>query len=205
MGVLKVFLAILPGWIWGLDRHWAVIIGCWLCRNVRTPSTQHLIVIFIMKNIHLFALFCALYLFATPLLAQKSKPEDPEKAIKATINRFFDGMEKGDTLLLKSACAPTMVLQTYMADKEGKMQVYTEDFQEFVNMVATPNTDQYDERIQFEAIHAEKSLASVWTPYSFFINGKRSHCGTNSFQLVKTSDGWKIQYIIDTRRKQGCE
>jgi hypothetical protein len=74
-----------------------------------------------------------------------------------------------------------------------------------LTMIATPTSDKYDERIKFEAIHAEKSLASVWTPYSFYINGKRSHCGTNSFQLVKMADGWKIQYIIDTRRKQGCD
>ena len=55
--------------------------------------------------------------------------------------------------------------------------------------------------IEFEAIHIEKSLASVWTPYKFYLNGKVSHTGTNSFQLVKTAEGWKIQYIIDTRRR----
>ena len=82
-----------------------------------------------------------------------------------------------------------MVLQTYKADKEGIMQVCTEDFGDFLKMVGSPGTNKYDERIKFEAIHAEKSLASVWTPYSFYINGKRSHCGTNSFQLVKTAEG----------------
>lgn len=158
-----------------------------------------------MKNIRFAFFFVAFWAFASPVFAQKSKPESPDKDIKAVINRFFEGMEKGDTTLLKSTCMPGMVLQTYMADKEGKMQVYTEDFAEFVAMVATPHTDQYDERIKFESILAEKSLASVWTPYAFYINGKRSHCGTNSFQLLKTSDGWKIQYIVDTRRKQGCE
>jgi hypothetical protein len=158
-----------------------------------------------MKHI-LPLLFTLAFFSASPLVfAQKSKPEDPEKAIKSTINRFFEGIEKGDTSLLKSTCTSGMVLQTFMADKEGKMQVYNEELADFLSMIATPTTDKYDERIRFEAIHAEKSLASVWTPYSFYINGKRSHCGTNSFQLVKMADGWKIQYIIDTRRKQGCE
>jgi hypothetical protein len=141
----------------------------------------------------------------TPIIAQKAKPDNQEKAIKTVINRFFEGMEKGDTALLKSTCMPDMQLQTYMADKAGDMQVYTQDMRDFVQMVATITSDQYDERIKFEAIHAEQSLASVWTPYSFYINGKRSHCGTNSFQLLKTTEGWKIQYIIDTRRKQGCK
>lgn len=162
-------------------------------------------ILFNMKHIPFAALLLALLGFCPNLAAQKQKASHAEKEIKATINRFFDGMEKGDTALLKSACAPTMLLQTYMADKEGKMQVYTEAFEDFLAMVGATGTDRYDERIQFEAIHAEKSLASVWTPYSFYINGKRSHCGTNSFQLVKTAEGWKIQYILDTRRKQGCE
>lgn len=157
-----------------------------------------------MKGNYTFPLFLALLAFYSNAFAQKPKPDDSEKAIKATINHFFEGMEKGDTLLLKNACTPTIVLQTYMADKDGKMQLYTEAFSEFLTMVSAPNTDQYDERIKFEAIHAEKSLASVWTPYSFYINGQRSHCGTNSFQLIKTNEGWKIQYILDTRRKQGC-
>ena len=157
-----------------------------------------------MTRTHLFSLCIAALAFCPNLSAQKQKPENPEKDIKATINRFFEGMEKGDTALLKSACAPSMVLQTYMADKEGAMQVYTETFADFLKMVGGVSADQYDERIKFEAIHAEKSLASAWTPYTFYINEKRSHCGTNSFQLIKTAEGWKIQYIIDTRRKQGC-
>jgi hypothetical protein len=158
-----------------------------------------------MKHIHFALLILGSLAFIQPTFAQKQKPEDPEKAIKTTINRFFEGLEKGDTAVLKSACTPNMILQTYMADKDGKMQLYTEAFAEFLNLVVAPSPDQYDERIKFEAIHAEKSLANAWIPYSFYINGKRSHCGTNSFQLIKTSEGWKIQYIIDTRRKQGCE
>ncbi len=151
-------------------------------------------------------LYVLVFLAFSPLtFAQKPKPENQEKAIKATIFRFFEGMEKGDTALLKSTCTSGMILQTFMADKEGKMQVYTEELADFLSMIATPTTDKYEERIRFEAIHAEKSLASVWTPYTFYINRKRSHCGTNSFQLVKMADGWKIQYILDTRRKQGCE
>lgn len=141
---------------------------------------------------------------AQTVFSQKEKEEKPDEAIKSVINNFFAGMEKGDTVLLKSACTAEPVFQSFMADGEGKMQVYTENFEEFVRFVGTPTKDKYKEEIEFEAIHAEKSLASVWTPYKFYLNGKISHCGTNSFQLVKMAEGWKIQYIIDTRRR-GCK
>lgn len=146
-------------------------------------------------------------LFVFLLLAGSSGllAQNQEKAIKAVINRFFEGMEKGDTALLRSTCTESPVLQTFMADQNGAFKIFTEDFNEFVSFIGTPHKDQYLEKIEFGALHAEKSLASVWTPYQFFLNGKLQHCGTNSFQLVKTEEGWKIQYIIDTRRKEGCK
>ena len=56
----------------------------------------------------------------------------------------------------------------------------------------------------FETIKIDGALASVWTPYKFYSGATFSHCGANSFQLVKIDGAWKIQYIIDTRRK-GCK
>jgi len=151
-----------------------------------------------MKNVRFPLLVLSLCL-VLPLMAQKE--EKSEKAIKSVINQFFEGLEKGDTALLKSSCTSEPVMQTYMADRDDKWQVFTEDFNEFVTFVGTPTKDKYKEQIQLDAVLSEPSLASVWTPYKFYLNGKISHCGTNSFQLVKMDDGWKIQYILDTRRK----
>lgn len=151
-------------------------------------------------NVPRFLLLLSAFCLCSGLAAQKQ-----DKAIQSVINRFFDGMANGDTTLLKSACTDNPLMQTYMADKDGNMQVFTEPFSEFVAFVGAPRKDTYLEKIEFGAIHTEKSLASVWTPYKFYLNGNLRHCGTNSFQLVKTADGWKIQYIIDTRRKEGCK
>ncbi|MBL7797538.1 MAG: hypothetical protein JNJ90_13665 [Saprospiraceae bacterium] len=145
------------------------------------------------RTLFLLAALGAPYLIA----AQKHD----KAAIKAAINQFFEGMAKGDSTLLLGACTEAPVLQTISVDKQGAVQVRDEDFREFVRHVTTPSKNTLDERIEFAAIHAEELLASVWTPYKFYLNGKLSHCGTNSFQLVKTGAGWKIQYIIDTRRK----
>jgi len=46
-------------------------------------------------------------------------------------------------------------------------------------------------------------LATAFTPYQFYYNGKQNHCGANAFTLVRIDGAWKIQSIIDTRRK--CE
>ena len=57
----------------------------------------------------------------------------------------------------------------------------------------------------FEAIHVDANLASAWTPYEFYVNDKFSHCGVNSFQLVKLKGNWVITYLIDTRRREACK
>lgn len=143
-------------------------------------------------------------LLLTTISISSAQAQKDTKAIKECINRFFEGMEKGDTTLLLGACTEAPVLQTFMADQQGHFQVFSDDFSEFVHFVSEPRKDKFKEVVEFEAIHVEKSLASVWAPYKFYLNGKVSHCGTDSFQLVKTDAGWKIQYIIDTRRKN-CE
>ena len=128
-----------------------------------------------------------------------------EDSVKTTINRFFEGMKKGDTALIKSTMTEGVIFQTIARKKEGGLSVKTEDVASFIKFVGEPKKDIPDERITFETIKIDGALASVWTPYKFYSGDKFSHCGANSFQLVKTDDAWKIQYIIDTRRKQGCE
>ncbi len=36
------------------------------------------------------------------------------------------------------------------------------------------------------------TLATVWLPYDFHLDGKWSHCGVDQFTLVRTAAGWRI-------------
>jgi hypothetical protein len=130
--------------------------------------------------------------------------QSAEDSLKTVINTLFTGMKNADSVLFKSAFSNNAVLQTITRNKEGKMIVITEKIDEFASSVGKLKKDSADERIQFETIKIDGPLAMVWTPYNFYFNGKFSHCGVNSFQLVRFDGIWKIQYIIDTRRKQGC-
>ena len=152
-----------------------------------------------IKNSYL----AALLLILTFNISAFAQTED--EGIKATINQLFDGMRKGDSSLVRTAFSPTAVIQTILKNKEGKVLVRTEPVDSFVAFVGKPHKDVYDERISFSMIKVDAELGFAWTPYQFYVNEKFSHCGVNSFQLVKINGTWKIQYIIDNRRKQGCE
>ena len=127
-----------------------------------------------------------------------------ENDVKEVITKLFDGMRSSDAEKLKSAFAPGATLQTISKDKEGQVMVRWEQVDSFIVQVTKPHDQVYDERITFDIIKIDDNLATVWTPYRFFVGEKFSHCGVNSFQLVKLQGEWKIQYLIDTRRKENC-
>ena len=145
------------------------------------------------------------YFFALSLLVSLSaSAQTEEEKVKAPILALFDGMRKSDSSMIRAAFAPTAVLQTVAKNKEGVVTVRTDAVNDFVQSVAKPHTDIYDERITFDMVKIDADLATVWTPYKFYVGEKFSHCGVNSFQLVRLNGEWKIQYIIDTRRREGC-
>lgn len=57
------------------------------------------------------------------------------------------------------------------------------------------------ERITIEAVHTNGGLGRVFTSYSFYVKGKFSHCGANSFPAGKAEREEKIQYLIDPEEK----
>lgn len=117
-------------------------------------------------------------------------------AIKESVEKLFTGMKNADTIMIKSVFADNAILQTITKNDVVK----TEKLQNFLSSFSKLSKNDADEKIKFETIHIDGNLASVFTPYEFYYKGKFSHCGANSFQLVKQNDVWKIQYLIDTRR-----
>lgn len=121
-------------------------------------------------------------------------------SVKETINRFFDAMRNSDSSGIKSTLASGAIFQSITRENE----VRTEEIRGFIASVAKAPKGSLDERISFTTVNVDGSLAAVWTPYEFYYNGQFSHCGVNSFQLHKENGTWKIRYVIDTRRKEGC-
>ena len=138
-------------------------------------------------------------------ISSKALAQSDETAIKTVINNLFDGMRKTDTAMIRASFAKEPIIQTIVGNKEGKTVVLTEPLDSFIVFVSKPHSEIYDERIVFDLIKVDGDLAIAWTPYKFYIGEKFSHCGVDSYQLVKHNSEWKIQYLIDTRRKEKCE
>lgn len=146
-----------------------------------------------------------LILLTVTLLAIKIHAQTAEDSVKAVINKMFEGMKNSDAASLNTCFGDSAALQTITRNKEGNTLVRNESVKDFIESISRLAKGAADERISFETVKIDGPMATAWTPYNFYFNGQFSHCGVNSFQLVRFSEGWKIQYIIDTRRKLGCK
>lgn len=131
---------------------------------------------------------------------------EDEKAVKAVVVQLFDGMRKHDSTLIRACFHSTARMQSIgESRKTGLIEIITDNtIDGFVKSIGSlPETVQIEERELNSEIRIDYQLATAWTKYEFYRNGKISHCGFDAFQFYKTEKGWKILAITYTRRK--CE
>ena len=121
-----------------------------------------------------------------------------EKEIIKPIENLFNAMKSADSLGVKNAFSGSAIMQTFGKNQE----IRTDKVEDFAKQVGSSKVGDLDERFTISKILVDGNMASVWVPYQFYYKGNFSHCGVNSFQLAKINNEWKIQYIIDTRRKK---
>ena len=156
-----------------------------------------------MKNSTATLIVCLLLGVALRAEAQSTAVET--QAIKQTITTFFAGMRHGDSTMVRHTLAPGAIFHGFGGKPGEAPTLEIENINGFLKAVGTPHPQIWDERVIFERVFIDANLASVWAPYEFYLGSKFSHCGYDSFQLVKLADGWKIAHVIDTRRKENCK
>ncbi|WP_111682896.1 nuclear transport factor 2 family protein [Winogradskyella tangerina] len=151
-----------------------------------------------MKKLTLALIFC---------MGLTVNAQDSEKdKVKATIENFFVAFHKQDTLTLKTMAKGDIKLQSIAVNREGKTVLQESSYNEFIKSIASiPKDNTFEEKLLDFNIQIDGKMANAWTPYEFWYNGNFSHCGVNSFQLIKEDDEWKIIYLVDTRRREGCQ
>jgi len=138
------------------------------------------------------------------LITKYVDAQSAEDSVKDVVKQLFDGMRNSDANAIRAAFADSAILQTIAKNKEGNPIVKNENIEDFAKSISELKKGAADEQIVFESIKLDPPLAMVWASYRFYFDGKFSHCGVDSFQLVRVNGHWKIQYLIDTRRKQPC-
>lgn len=144
-------------------------------------------------------------LIAALTVTQTSFAQSDEQKVTERIQQLFTAMYNGDSAAIRSCFTEKPIMQTIAFDKTGKPLVQNGSVESFASFVGKQTKGTADERIKFDGIKVDGDLATAWTPYEFYYQQKFSHCGVNSFTLFREKGEWKINYIIDTRRKENCK
>ena len=141
--------------------------------------------------------------FAISAFAQD---DSGEEEIKEVINTFFEGFHARDSVLMKSVVNDKVVMQSIGKDEQGETALHQTDFSKFLkSIVSIPATTNFREELHSFSIQVDGDMANAWTPYSLYVNEVFQHCGVNNFQLFRKNGKWQIIYLVDTRRKEGCD
>ena len=144
----------------------------------------------------------SLWLFAALLTAAPAAAQSDTAAVMAPIQRLFDGMRAADSAMVRSAFHPDA--RFVRVDTRGDTaRVTVDDIERFVAAVGGA-TAVWDERLFDTEVRIDGAIASVWTGYTFRFGERFSHCGVDSFELVRAHTGWLIIHLADTRRTEAC-
>ena len=123
--------------------------------------------------------------------------------ILETVQKFFDSIEFRDKQLLESILVPNSLNISARELDDGEAQFNVMSYDEVVTALTRPGRNA-KERSWDETVLIQGNIAVVWTPYDFHVDGVFSHCGIDSFQLIKQDGQWLISNSSWTLETENC-
>ncbi|MEO6130466.1 MAG: nuclear transport factor 2 family protein [Saprospiraceae bacterium] len=142
--------------------------------------------------------------FSILLLSLFDPAWSQETEVRSLVDLMLHSMLQKDTSALRKCFIPGVQLMTYAHDYKGNYMAKYLTVYDFLNQTAQIGDTEIEEVLTGWQCYIDEGMATVWAPYEFFYDGKFSHCGVNSMQLMKVKGEWKITQISDTRRKKDC-
>lgn len=151
-------------------------------------------------------LLITLSLFFCSAFGQSAKSEDKGAAAKealGVVNKLFDAMRAKDADAMRALfSAEGQLAATQRRNGEPSVRVFNgEAFAKLI--IETKGV--LKERMYKPETLVNGDLAIVRGRYGFYVDDRFSHCGMNSFHLMRMADGWKIVNAASTIELEGCE
>ncbi len=135
-------------------------------------------------------LVLALFIQASPGDAQDLGPEK-QRALSVT-HAALQAISDEDVIALTDLMVDDAIMFALPADG-GSPNVTTRD-----QARARPMTGDFVERGFDGEVSLTGGLASVWLPYDFYRDGEWSHCGVDTFTLVRVDGEWLVASLAYT-------
>jgi hypothetical protein len=150
---------------------------------------------------YLIMVTISLVLFPIPGPAEK--PDEEVGAVVEVVKDFFRVIETSDLSLAKKIMLPGSSYHS-TRQNQGKQVVKTSTYDEVLKSFTAAQT-RYREEMFDPEVKVHKDIAILWARYKFYRDGKFSHCGVDSFSLIKVEGKWKIAAVVYTVEATGCD
>ncbi len=156
-----------------------------------------------MKNILLLILFLSVCVSSQ---AQTATQTNDKKEALAVVDRLWEAMRAKNADAIKALFTPEGQLVAIDKPRDGKGLSKTRvlNGEAFAKLISEAKAPEFIERMPQPQVNVFGDLATVYGRYTFHVGDKFSHCGTNTFNLVRTETGWKIANAASTLEFQ-CE
>lgn len=129
-------------------------------------------------------------LFTTTLFAQN----EDTKAVSELTDKFFAGIKSKNNADIRAVfMMPEAQIVAIDKPRDGTglstKRVFTAE--SFAKLISE-SKPEYTETMPNKDVKISGDLAMVAGRYKFYIGDKFSHCGTNTFHLMRTETGWLI-------------
>lgn len=129
-------------------------------------------------------------------------PADAEdKAVLATTQAFFDGLEAADPVAMRAAALPNIPMMALSTKPDGTVDVRRFGFEDSFGKKVAPGLKEW---MWSPVVVRRGALATVTGPFEITREGKTVHCGVNVFTLAKTEGAWKVASVSWTAEPDAC-
>lgn len=139
---------------------------------------------------------------ATPARPAGDQPAE-EAAVLAVMDAYMLEISANDLAAMDARQTPEGMTYRHAAREDGSWDVVARSNKWWV---APERADEhtYHERYWSPTVMIRGSMAMVWAPYEFKVDGVTSHCGIDVFSFARIDGVWKVSNSMWTVEPHAC-
>jgi hypothetical protein len=149
-------------------------------------------------------LLLLMLIIAVPVMGRAQTNSSEAKDAAAVVDKLWEAMRSKNSETMRSLFLAEGQLIAVDKGRDGAQRQRVLTPEAFAKVISE-GQGEFIEKMPNPEVAVYSNLAIVHGRYTFHVGEKFSHCGTNTFNLVRTGEGWKIANAVSTLEMEKCE
>ena len=134
----------------------------------------------------------------------RAQSDADEAAILHTVDAFFAALANRDRESLEALTIPGSLNISVSVEADGSVRFSNRNHDELIAALSSPSANKPLERYWDATVLVRGDIAVFWAPYDFHVGSQFSHCGIDSFQLIRRQGKWLLSNLSWTSEREAC-